>query len=164
MLPWKDTDTKHTHIYAICAVLNLLSPVWLFETPWTVAHQALPSMDILQAKILERVAMPSSRWFSQPRDRTQVFWIAGIFFTAWATREAQEYWGGQPILSPGVSSRPRNQNVVSWVAGRFFTSWATKKAHICYLEWPNFRSKDTHTHTHLQTSENKTQWFKIYGM
>ena len=26
---------------------------------------------------------------SQPRDRTQVFHIAGRFFTSWATREAQ---------------------------------------------------------------------------
>ena len=29
---------------------------------------------------------------SQPRDRTQVFCIAGGFFTIWATREDQEYW------------------------------------------------------------------------
>ena len=26
--------------------------------------------------------------------RTQVSWIAGGFFTSWATREAQEYWSG----------------------------------------------------------------------
>ena len=31
---------------------------------------------------------------SQPRDRTQVSYIAGGFFTSWATREAQEYWSG----------------------------------------------------------------------
>ena len=30
----------------------------------------------------------------QPRDQTQVSHIAGRFFTAWATREAQEYWNG----------------------------------------------------------------------
>ena len=30
----------------------------------------------------------------QPRDQTQVSCIAGEFFTAWATREAQEYWSG----------------------------------------------------------------------
>ena len=44
---------------------------------------------ILQAIILEWVAMPSSRWSSQPRDQTQVSHIAGGFFTVWATREAQ---------------------------------------------------------------------------
>ena len=36
---------------------------------------------ILQARILEWVAMPSSRGSSQPRDRTQVSRIAGGFFT-----------------------------------------------------------------------------------
>ena len=45
-------------------------------------------MGILQAQILEWVAMPSSRGSSQPRDRTQVSHIAGRFFTIWATREA----------------------------------------------------------------------------
>ena len=43
---------------------------------------------ILQARILEWVAMPSSRGFSQPRDWTQVSHIAGGFFTVWATRKA----------------------------------------------------------------------------
>ena len=46
-------------------------------------------MGMLQARILEWVAMPSSRRSSQPRDRTQVSCIAGGFFTVWATREAQ---------------------------------------------------------------------------
>ena len=41
-----------------------------------------------QARILEWVAMPSSRGSSQPRDQTQVSHIAGRFFTSWATREA----------------------------------------------------------------------------
>ena len=46
---------------------------------------------ILQARILEWVAVPFSRGSSQPRDRMQVSCIAGKFFTSWATREAQEY-------------------------------------------------------------------------
>ena len=37
---------------------------------------------ILQARILERVAMPSSRGSSWPRDQTWVSCIAGRFFTA----------------------------------------------------------------------------------
>ena len=47
---------------------------------------------ILQAGILEWVAIPFSRGSSEPRDLTQVSHIAGRFFTSWATREAQEYW------------------------------------------------------------------------
>ena len=38
---------------------------------------------ILQARILEWVAVPFSRGFSQPRDWTQVSHIAGRFFTSW---------------------------------------------------------------------------------
>ena len=63
--------------------------VRLFVTPWTVAHQAPLSMGILQARILEWVAMPSSSGSSRPKDGTQVSYIAGGFFTVWATREAQ---------------------------------------------------------------------------
>ena len=37
---------------------------------------------ILQARILEWVAFPSSRGSSQPRDQTQVSHIAGRFFTS----------------------------------------------------------------------------------
>ena len=44
---------------------------------------------ILQARILEWVAVPFSRGSSQLRDWTQVSHIAGRFFTRWATREAQ---------------------------------------------------------------------------
>jgi len=38
-------------------------------------------MGILQARILEWVAMPSSRGSSQPKDQIQVSHIAGGFFT-----------------------------------------------------------------------------------
>ena len=43
---------------------------------------------ILQARILEWVAIPFSRGSSWPRDWTWVPCIAGRFFTIWATREA----------------------------------------------------------------------------
>ena len=43
---------------------------------------------ILQARILEWVAIPFSRGFSQPRDRTWVSCIEGGLLTIWATREA----------------------------------------------------------------------------
>ena len=42
---------------------------------------------ILQARILEWVAVPFSRGSSQPRDWTQVSRIVGDFFTSWATRK-----------------------------------------------------------------------------
>ena len=45
---------------------------------------------ILQARILEWVAISFSRWSSQPRDQTQVSHIGGRRFNLWATREANE--------------------------------------------------------------------------
>ena len=51
-------------------------------TPWTVARQVPLPMGILQTRILEWVAMPSSQGTSQPRDQTQVFCVAGRFFTS----------------------------------------------------------------------------------
>ena len=47
--------------------------------PQTVAHQATLSMGILQAGILEWVAVYSSRGSSQPRYLTQVSHITGGF-------------------------------------------------------------------------------------
>ena len=40
---------------------------------------------IFQARVLEWIAISSSRGSSQPRDQTQVSHIAGRFFTIWAT-------------------------------------------------------------------------------
>ena len=51
---------------------------------------------ILQARILDRVAMPSSRGSPQPRDQTQVSHIVGGSFNIWATREAQDRKGHVP--------------------------------------------------------------------
>ena len=45
---------------------------------------------ILQARILEWVAMLFSRGSSQPRNQIQVSRIVGAFFTVWASREAQD--------------------------------------------------------------------------
>ena len=54
-----------------------------------VAHQASQSVGILQARLLEWVAIPFSRRSSQPKDQTHISCIESRFFTLWATREAQ---------------------------------------------------------------------------
>ena len=73
----------YIHTVLCCAMLccaYVLSHVRLLVTPWTVAHQAPLSMEILQARKLEWVATPSSRGSSQLRDQTQVSCTAGRFF------------------------------------------------------------------------------------
>ena len=52
-----------------------------FATLGAVAQKAPLSMGILQARIMECIAMPFSRGCSQCRDQTQVSHIAGGFFT-----------------------------------------------------------------------------------
>ena len=59
----------------------VLSHSAISDSCQTVARQASQSMGILQARILERVAISFSRVSSQPRDQTQVSHIAGRFFT-----------------------------------------------------------------------------------
>ena len=44
---------------------------------------------ILQARILEWVAIPFSRGSSQPRGQTRVSCIASGFFTTWATEKTK---------------------------------------------------------------------------
>ena len=69
-------------------VSQSLSRVRLFVT----ASTSVPGSSvhgILQARIVERVALSFSRESSRPRDQTWVSCIAGRFFTIWATREAQ---------------------------------------------------------------------------
>ena len=57
--------------------------------------------EILQATVLEWVAISFSRGSSWPRDQTQVSCTAGRFFTDWTTREAQTKY----ILA--LSKQPR---------------------------------------------------------
>ena len=77
---------RNTHKRMLCCA-QALGHVRLFATAWTVVRQAPLSLGILQAGILEWVAMPSSRGSSQPRDRTQVSCIAGRFFISRLTRK-----------------------------------------------------------------------------
>ena len=69
-----------------------LSPVWLCDPtdcslPVSFVH------GILQARILECIAIPSSRRSSQSGDWTLVSSIAGRFFTIWATGKSYENKG-----------------------------------------------------------------------
>ena len=90
---------------------------------------------ILQASILEQVAIPFSRGSSPLRDRTQVSCIAGRFFTFWNTRKAWDE--GYHLLSSGYragtvpntlqinSFYPHNKplGLLVSVSSFFFYSW-----------------------------------------
>ena len=128
-------STRPKYIYVLCVVLSC---VQLFMTLWTVALQAPLSLGILQARILEWIAMPFSRGYSRPRDWTLVSCIAGRFLTIWATGKSQ--WASQMLafdfgqnhfLSVLFTSPPRQ-----WL-------WAPKKqANVQStgeeMRWPKF--------------------------
>ena len=85
-------------------------------------------MEILQPRILEWVAMPSSSRSSQPRDWTQVCHIAGGFFTIWATAAAKSFQlcpiDGSPPGSPvpGILQA----GTLEWVVISFSNAWKWK--------------------------------------
>ena len=75
---------------------------------------------ILQARILEWVAIPFSRGSSQPSDQTQVSSVVGGFLTIWATREASSsvqfsnchVW---LFVTPWTAARQASMSIVkSW--------------------------------------------------
>ena len=72
--------------------MKSLSHIQLFVTPWTVAPMDRSSVHgILQARILEWVAISFSRGSSRPRNQTQVSHTAGRFFTIWNTGESHNH-------------------------------------------------------------------------
>ena len=71
----------------LCAAMDCFSP-------------GFSDHGILQARILEWIAIPFFRGSSWPRDWTQVSCIAGWLFTTWATREALCIWNCLNSLSP----------------------------------------------------------------
>ena len=58
-----------------------LSCVRLFATPWTVAYQVSPSMGFSRQEYWSGLPFPSPGDSSQPRNQTQVSYIAGRHFT-----------------------------------------------------------------------------------
>ena len=59
-------------------MLGCFSRVQLFAMPWTEACQAPLSVGILQARILEWVAISSFRGSFGPRDRTQISYFSWL--------------------------------------------------------------------------------------
>ena len=126
--------------------MKSLSCVRLFATSWTVCSLPGSSVhEIFQARILEWVAISSSRGTSRPRDRTRVSCIVGRHFTVWATREVMLEkamtthsstlawiipWTEEPgRLQPLGSQRVRH----NWATSLHFTSLQRKMGRLGWL-------------------------------
>ena len=76
--------------YFVCCLLDVVYIQWnisesrsVMSNSWQPMDYSLPGSSvhgILQTRKLEWVAVPFSRGFSQPRDRTQLSHIAGVIF------------------------------------------------------------------------------------
>ena len=122
---------------------------------------------ILQARILEWVAVPFSRESSQPWDQTQISRMAGRFFTSWATREALRIPGLDPSLakerriyrSPVMKSNREsvvNKSKTYYVLSRvwiFVTPWTD---HTSLLLSVNFSGKNIGVGCHLAYSRGSS--------
>ena len=117
--------------------ISLVSPSIVSDSLHLIDYRLLGSSvyGIFQARILEWVAIPFSRWSSQLRDRTWVSYIAGRFLTIWAIREALRILEWVAIPFSRGSSPPRDQNWVFCIASRFFTIWATREAQRSLNSW-----------------------------
>ena len=88
IIPVSVTETsKHIFASKICVSHSVVSS-FLFYSPMDCSPPGSFLHGILQARILEWVAIPFSRGSSRSRDQSWISCIAGRFFTVWATREA----------------------------------------------------------------------------
>ena len=110
-----------------CAVLSRSVLSNSLQPPWTEACQAPLSMGILQARILEWIAMPFSRGSCQSRDWTQV---SAFQADSLPSEPPGSWWILEWLAYPFSrgSFQSRNQTGVSCIADRVITSWATREA------------------------------------
>ena len=119
---------SHNHLLCACS-LSVMSNSFL--TPWTVSHQSPRFM----ARILEWVAISTSRASSQTRDWTCIFCIAGEFFTGWTISEAQLPRGGGANRIPFRRREGWVQTVGLWRRGLGPSQWPHPAVHEVRLPW-----------------------------
>ena len=125
-----------------CLVVQSCPTLWPYDRS---PHVLLHPRGFSRQEYRSGVATPSSRGSSQPRDWTQVFCIAGGFFTVWATREGPIYkyfWTNLRFL-PSVSKDNWLQAKQYLERGRF---WGINpRIHECMYSledtWLNSSSK-----------------------
>ena len=156
----------------------LLSHVWLFAAPWTVACQAPPSMGDSPGKntgvgchALFQGILPT--WGSNsglPHCRQILYHLSH--------QRSPRIWERVAYPFSRGSSQSRNRTGVSCIAGESFTSWATREAvsgsygHSSFIFVWNFHTifhsscTNLHSHQQCKVSFASTFWptFVIFGV
>jgi len=116
----QDLTTEQQQLMTYMKVLVAQSCLTLHD-PMDCSPSGSSANEILQARILEWVAISFSRGSSWLRDRTQISHLAGRFITIWATKEAQYTDLHIEHLSKAVLSN-RNTMWTTWVNLKFSSS------------------------------------------
>ena len=134
MLKWLD---KKWSRWQNRKTLSLPPPKWSESESCRVMSNSLGPHGytvhgILQARILEWVAVPFSKGSCQPRDRTLVSCIAGVFFTSWTTKGAHLL----PRAHQNYNYLQSNIGKIWKLAEKMFYNWKHKvtKKHIRGVE------------------------------
>ena len=108
-----ESNTYIMHLHT--CVLSCFSHIPLYATLWAVAHQAPLSTGMLLVRMLEWVAVPSSRGSFRPGIKSASLTsptLAGGFFTRSTTWDAHTY-----ILSPSTSVVFPQYKGYMWLVG-----------------------------------------------
>ena len=83
---WSVCSVSGSNSVSFCHMwTKLFQLCWILCDPVDCRPPVSSVHGILQARILERIAIPFSRGSSLPRDRTGVSLMTGWFFSVWAT-------------------------------------------------------------------------------
>ena len=133
--------------------VKLLSRFWPFATPWTVAHQAPPSMGFSRQEYWRGLPLPSPGNLPDPGIEPRSPTLQADALTSEPPGKPQSESESHSVVSDSLwphgphhgilqartlewvaflffigSSQPRDQSQLSRIAGRLFISWTTRAA------------------------------------
>ena len=127
-------------------MLSCFSRIQLFATPMDHSPISSSIQRILQARILERVAIPSFRGSSWPRDWTWVSCITGGFFSTEPP--------GEPLWIVRVSQKgQRSEEIISKIILKYCVILKWRKS----LNWKGTLVANPHQILPHRISEHRTQ-------
>ena len=125
----------------LCACVWLraqsLSRVWLFSTPWTIAHYSSSVIGILQTRRLEWVAISYSRGSSWHRGRIHISCIGRQILYRCVTWETFSVWVLKlcPKSMSSDSDNPSSQRSLDPPLSLITHSISAKAASCCLPRW-----------------------------
>ena len=119
---------------------KLLSRVWLFMTPWTVAKLLCPWKSPGRNTAVGCCSLLQGS--SQPRYRTQVSAIAGGFFPVWANGEEINTSSAKP--TPNPQPHGANQQLRSFPGGMLGQRAQAARGLLCFSWWKWVRTQFCH--------------------